>query len=170
MEAFSNLYLINSERKQKEYVNKIFQTLSPFPNYKCVYFKTSMKHFINFTNSVSAMGLKLKGKQGAVMRSPVQSGSLNGSLTLPQRHALGEISVFSPATALTATITAQISKQTVVPLSQAGNTTALAFLHRIFLEYSTTAARGALSTQPLTFLPPCHRAQIAKNDPSCNSY
>ena len=129
-----------------------------------------MKHFINFTNTVSATDLKLKGKQGAVMHSYVQSSSLNGSLTLPERYALDEISIFSPVTALTSTITDQISKQAVVPVLQAGNTTALDFLHRIFLEYSTTPTTGALGTQSLTFLPPCHRTRIATNDPSRNSH
>lgn len=170
MEAFSNLYLINSERKQKEYSSKTFETLSPFNNYKCIYLRTNTKHFINFTNTVSAMDLKLKGKQRAVMDSYVQSSSLNGSLTLPERYALDEISIFSPVTALTSTITDQISKQTIVSVSQAGNTTALDFLHRIFLEYSTTPTTGAPGTQSLTFLPPCHRTWIAKNDPSRNSY
>lgn len=34
------------------------------------------------------MELKLKGKQGTVIHSYVQSSSLNGSLTLPERYAL----------------------------------------------------------------------------------
>lgn len=116
------------------------------------------------------MNLKLKGKQGAVMHSYVQSSSLNGSLTLPERYALDEISVFGPVTALTSTLTDQIPKQTVMSVSQAGNMTALDFLHRIFLEYSTTLTTGALRTQPLTFLPPRQRTRIAKNDPSRNSH
>lgn len=78
-----------------------------------------------------------KGKQGAVMHSYVQSSSLNGSLTLPERYALDEISIFSPVTALTLTITDQTSKQAVLSVPQAGYTTGLDFLPRILLEYST---------------------------------
>lgn len=66
--------------------------------------------------------MDFKGKQGAVMHSYVQSSSLNGSLTLPERYALDEISIFSPVTALTSTITDQTSKQAVVSAPQAGYT------------------------------------------------
>lgn len=100
------------------------------------------------------MDFKLKGKQGAVMVSSVQSSSLNGSLTLPERYALDETSIFNPVTALASTLTEQIPKQMVVSVSRAGNTTVLDFLHRIFLKYSTTPRTGAFRMQPLTALPP----------------
>lgn len=109
-----------------------------------------------------AMDFKLKGNQGAVMVSSVQSSSLNGSLTLPERYALDETSIFSPVTAIASTLTEQILKQMVVSVTQAGNTTGLDFLHRIFLKYSTTPRTGPL--------PPCHRTWRAKNDPSCNQH
>lgn len=170
LEAYPNLYPINSERKEKEYSTKTFETLTPFPNDKCIYLKTKTKHFINFRNTVCAMDFKLKGKQGAVMVSSVQSSSLNGSLTLPERYALDETSIFSPVTALASTLTEQIPKQMVVSVSRAGNTAVLDFLHRIFLKYSTTPRTGAFRMQPLTALPPCHRMWRAKNDPSRNQH
>lgn len=170
LEAFPNLYLINSERKEKEYSTKTFETLTPFPNDKCIYLKTNPKHFINFAKTVCAMDFKLQGKRGAVMVSSVQSSSLNGSLTLPERYALDETSIFSPVTALTSTLAVQIPKHTVVSVSHAGNTTELGFLHGIFLKYSTTPRTGALRMQPLTALPPCHRTWRGKNDPSRNQH
>lgn len=112
----------------------------------------------------------MKGKQGAVMVCSVQSSSLNGSLTLPERHALDETSIFSPVTALAPTLSEQVPKHTAVSVSHTGNTTGLRFLHRIFLKHSTAPKTQAVRMQPLAALPPCHKTWRGKNDPSRNQH
>lgn len=87
----------------------------------------------------------------------VQSSSLNGSLTLAERYALDETSIFSPVTALASTLTDQVPKHTAVSVSHAGNTARLDFLHRIFLKHSMTPRTWDLRMQPMTSLLPCHK-------------